>query len=73
MAMFPVFIIGFFAGIWITAIYFCWIKSIPSNTKFKLQEDMLKETQDDLRTLEIENETLRRRLEQLKEKTNKNK
>lgn len=71
MAMFPVFIIGFLAGVWISIIYFCWIKSIPSNTKFKLQEDMLKETQDDLRTLEIENETLRRRLEQLKVKANK--
>ena len=66
MAMFPVFIIGSLAGICITAVYFCWIKSIPSNTKFKLQEDTLRETQEDLRTLEIENETLKRRLEELK-------
>lgn len=70
MAMFPAFIIGFFAGIWIAAIYFYWIKSIPSNTKFKMQEDTLREKQEDLKTLEIENEALRKRLDQLK-KTNK--
>ncbi len=71
--MFPIFLIGFLAGAFITAIYFYWIKSIPSNTKFKMQEDTLRETQEDLRTLKIENETLRRRLEQLKEKVNKKK
>lgn len=63
MAMFPVFIIGMVAGIAVAYLYFHYIKSIPSNTRFKLLEETLKNTQADLVMLEEENEKLRKQLE----------
>lgn len=63
MAMFPVFIAGCIAGVIGAYVYFTCAKTIPSNTKFKLQEETIKNTQADLAMLEEENEKLRKQLE----------
>lgn len=65
MAMFPVFITGCIAGILIAYVYFTCAKTVPSNTKFKLQEETIKNTQADLAMLEEENEKLRKQIEEL--------
>ena len=66
MAMFPVFIIGLIAGIGLAAVYFHYVKSVPSNTKFKLQEDTIENMREDMRTMELVNEDLRNQIEKLK-------
>ena len=38
MAMFPIFIIGLIAGIGLSVVYFHYVKSVPSNKKFKIQK-----------------------------------
>ena len=42
MAMFPIFMLGIVAGILISYVFFHYVKTIPTNTKFKLQEDTIK-------------------------------
>lgn len=73
MAMFPVFILGLFAGIVITYVWFYYVKSIPSNTKFKLQADTIENMREDIRTMELVNEDLRNQIEKLKAKERKTK
>ena len=71
MAMFPIFIIGLIAGIGLSAVYFHYVKSIPSNTKFKLQEDTIENMREDMRTMELVNVDLRNQIEKLKAKERK--
>lgn len=66
MAMFPIFIIGLIAGIGLAAVYFHYVKFVPSNTKFKLQEDTIENMREDMRTMELVNEDLRNQIEKLK-------
>lgn len=73
MAMFPVFILGIIAGIAISAVYFHYVKSVPSNTKFKLQEEQLKNAQDDLRMFEVELTKAKNQIEKLKAEKQKTK
>lgn len=68
MAMFPVFIAGCVAGLIISYVYFSCVKTIPSNTKFKLQEDTIQNMRDDLRAMELVNEELRKQIDELKAK-----
>lgn len=63
MIMFPAFIVGCIAGIIGSYAYFTYAQTIPSNTKFKLQEETIRNTQADLAMLEEENEKLRKQLE----------
>ncbi len=63
MAMFPVFIIGMLAGIMISYLYFHYIKTIPSNTRFKLQEETISSLREDIEALEAVNADLRKQLE----------
>lgn len=71
MAMFPIFILGLFAGIVLTSVCFHYMKSVPSNTKFKLQEDTIENMREDMRTMELVNEDLRNQIEKLKAKERK--
>ena len=71
MAMFPIFIVGLIAGIGLSTVYFYYVKSIPSNTKFKLQEDTIENMREDMRTMELVNEDLRNQIEKLKAKERK--
>ena len=73
MAMFPVFILGIVAGVAISAVYFHYVKSVPSNTKFKLQEDTIENMREDMRTMELVNEDLRNQIEKLKAEKRKTK
>lgn len=68
MAMFPVFIAGCIAGVIGSYVYFSCAKTIPSNTKFKLQEDTIQNMQDDMRAMELVNEELRKQIDELKAK-----
>ena len=72
MAMFPIFIIGLIAGIGL-AVYFHYVKSVPSNIKFKLQEEQLKNAQDDLRMLDAELTKAKNQIEKLKAEKQKTK
>lgn len=63
MAMFPVFIIGMLAGVLIAYLYFHYIKTIPSNTRFKLQEETISSLREDIEALEAVNADLRKQLE----------
>lgn len=71
MAMFPIFILGLFAGVVLTSVCFHYIKSVPSNTKFKLQEDTIENMREDMRAMELVNEDLRNQIEKLKAKERK--
>ena len=66
MAMFPVFIIGLFAGILLSYAYYHCIKSVPSNTKFKLQEETITRLKEDIEALELTNAELCGQIEELK-------
>lgn len=66
--MFPIFMIGLIAGILLASVYFYYVKSIPSNTKFKLQEDTIKSMQEDMRIMELTNKKLKQQITQLKNK-----
>ena len=72
MAMFPIFIIGLIAGIGLSVVYFHYVKSVPSNTKFKIQEE-LKTAQDDLRMFEVELAKAKSQIEKLKAEKQKTK
>ena len=66
MAMFPIFTIGLFAGILLSYVYYHHIKSVPSKTKFDLQERLIVTLREDIEALEIANEDLHKRLEEKK-------
>lgn len=68
MAMFPIFMIGLFAGMLLAYIYYRYIKSIPSKTKFDLQERTIVSLREDIEALELANEDLRKQLEEKKNK-----
>ena len=63
MAMFPIFVIGVLAGILISYLYFHYVKSIPSNTRFQLQEETISSLREDIEALEAINADLRKQLE----------
>ena len=63
MAMFPVFIIGMFAGIIVAYTYFYCIKTIPSRTRVRLQEETIISLREDIELLENTNAELRKQLE----------
>ena len=66
MAMFPIFIIGLFAGMLLAYVYYRYIKSAPSKTKFDLQERTIVSLREDIEALELVNEDLRKQLEKKK-------
>ena len=66
MAMFPIFMIGLFAGMLLAYVYYRHIKSVPSKTKFELQERTIVTLREDVEALELANEDLRKRLKEKK-------
>ena len=66
MAMFPIFMIGLFAGMLLAYVYYRHIKSVPSKTKFELQERTIVSLREDIEALELVNEDLRKQLEEKK-------
>lgn len=66
--MFPIFLVGVATGIVISMVIFHFVKSTPSNAKFKLQEEQLNGAQADLRMFEAELEKARQQIELLKSK-----
>lgn len=66
MAMFPIFLIGVVIGVVLAGIIFYFIKTAPSNAKFKIQEEQLKNAQADLRMFEEELIKARNQIEKLK-------
>ena len=66
MAMFPIFMIGLFAGMLLAYVYYRHIKSVPSKTKFELQERTIITLREDVEALELANEDLRKQLEEKK-------
>ena len=68
MAMFPIFMLGIVAGILISYVFFHYVKTIPTNTNFKLQEDTIKNMQDAMSSMELVNDDLRRQIDELKAK-----
>ena len=68
MAMFPIFMIGLFAGMLLAYVYYRYIKSVPSKTKFELQERTIVSLREDIEALQLVNEDLRKQLEEKKNK-----
>ena len=66
MAMFPIFMIGLFAGMLLAYVYYRHIKSIPSKIKFDLQERTIVSLREDIEALELANEDLCKQLEEKK-------
>ena len=66
MAMFPIFMIGLFAGMLLAYVYYRHIKSVPSKTKFELQERTIVTLREDVEALELANEDLRKQLKEKK-------
>lgn len=66
MSMFPAFIIGFFVGIWATAMYHAYKKATPSDVKISTLEHYIESLKDDVTLLEKENEALRAELRESK-------
>ena len=64
--MFPIFMIGVATGIVLSMVIFYFVKSTPSNAKFRLQEEQLKGAQDDLRMFEEELTKAKEQIEKLK-------
>ena len=52
--MFPIFLAGLCAGVILANVVFLFLKNMPSNAKFKLQEEQLKGAQVDLQMFEKE-------------------
>lgn len=69
--MFPIFLIGVVTGVVLTGIIFYFIKTAPSNAKFKIQEEQLKNAQVDLRMFEAELAKAKDQIEKLKAKERK--
>ena len=68
MAMFPIFMVGLFAGMLLAYVYYRHIKSVPSKTKFELQERTIVSLREDIEALQLVNEDLRKQLEEKKNK-----
>ena len=68
MAMFPIFLIGVVTGVMLAGVVFYFVKSVPSNAKFKLQEEQLKGAQEDLRMFEEELTKAKEQIAKLKAK-----
>ncbi len=66
MAMFPVFIIGLGIGILASRLYSSYREETPSEAKFKIQEEQLKNARLDAQAFEEENARLRGEIEALK-------
>lgn len=71
--MFPIFLIGVATGVVLAMVVFHFVKSAPSNAKFKIQEEQLKGAQDDLRMFEEELTKAKAQIEKLKAKIKKEK
>lgn len=69
--MFPIFLIGVATGVVLSGVVFYFIKSAPSNAKFKIQEEQLKGAQDDLRMFEEELAKAKEQITKLKAKIKK--
>lgn len=66
--MFPIFMLGIATGIVLSMVTFHFVKSAPSNAKFKLQEEQLKNARTDLQMFEAELEKAKQQIEMLKSK-----
>lgn len=66
--MFPIFMLGIATGIVLSMVIFHFVKSAPSNAKFKLQEEQLKNAQADLQMFEAELAKAKQQIEMLKSK-----
>lgn len=71
--MFPIFLAGLGAGAILTITMFQFLRNTPSNAKLKLQEEQLKNAQDDLRMFEEELTKAKEQIEKLKAKLKKEK
>lgn len=71
--MFPIFLIGVVTGVVLAGVIFHFIKTAPSNAKFKLQEEQLKGAQADLRMFEEELTKAKEQITKLKAKIKKEK
>lgn len=71
--MFPIFLIGVATGVVLSGVVFYFVKSAPSNAKFKIQEEQLKGAQADLKMFEAELEKAKQQIEMLKSKQAKSK
>lgn len=71
MAMFPIFMIGVATGLVLSMAVFHFVKSTPSNAKFKLQEELLKGAQADLRMFEEELTKAKEQIVRLQDKLKK--
>lgn len=71
MAMFPIFLIGIATGVVLAGIIFYFIKTAPSNAKFKIQKEQLENAQVDLRMFEEELTKTREELNKAKEQITK--
>lgn len=71
--MFPIFLIGVATGVVLSGVVFYFVKSAPSNARFKIQEEQLKGAQDDLRMFEEELTKAKAQIEKLKAKIKKEK
>ena len=66
--MFPIFMIGVATGLVLSMAVFYFVKSTPSNAKFKIQEEQLKNARIDLQMFEAELEKAKQQIEVLKSK-----
>ena len=66
--MFPIFMLGIATGIVLSMVIFHFVKSTPSNAKFKLQEEQLKNARADLQMFEAELAKAKQQIEMLKSK-----
>lgn len=68
--MFPIFVIGFIAGILVTIVYVNFKLDVPSDIKFQIQEETINELKEDIKLLEATNQELRSELWKEKHKEN---
>ena len=71
--MFPIFLTGVATGVVLAMVVFHFVKSTPSNARFKLQEEQLKGAQADLRMFEEELIKAKEQITKLKAKIKKEK
>lgn len=69
--MFPIFLIGVAVGVILSGVVFYFVKTAPSNARFKMQEEQLRNAQIDLRMFEEELTKTKKQLEKLKTKERK--
>lgn len=68
MAMFPVFIIGFTAGLLFSCALYKYKQSTPSDVKLRTQENIIKQQANDLKMLEDLNDRLYKKIYELEQK-----